>query len=83
MTEFCHLLFVYHIAEGACPGKCLISRIGRLFYVISSGILAIFPDGVDQRPWADRGIDTLTRHYLPFLNQYPCAWVYNPDDLHS
>ena len=45
MTEFCHLLFVYHIAEEACPGKYLIFRIGRPYYVISSGNLAVFPDG--------------------------------------
>ena len=45
MTEFCHLLFVYHIAEEACPGKCPIFRIERPFYIISSGNLAVFPDG--------------------------------------
>jgi hypothetical protein len=45
MTEFCHLLFVYHIAEEVCPGKCLIFRIGRPYYVISSGNLVVFPDG--------------------------------------
>ena len=45
MTEFCHLLFVYHIAEEACPGKCLIFRMGRPYFVISSGNMAFFPDG--------------------------------------
>ena len=45
MTEFSHLLFCGNVAVGVCPGKCLIFRIGRPYYVISSGNMAFFPDG--------------------------------------